>query len=126
MMNLKRALISAGVLTALVSGGMLFAAAPAMAACSSSGTFCAYDGRSYAGDVMVETTTTGNTTVDVADNRVASATNKTSRKYCGVNTEPSGSVVRGIIPANTSISDFSPYNDTFDFFWVGSAGTCGG
>ena len=125
-MNLKRMLASGGLITALVSGGILFAAAPAMAACSSAGTFCGYDGRSYAATVMVETTTTANTTVDVADNRVASATNRTSRKFCGVNTEPSGNVVRGIIPAGTNVSDFSPYNDTFDFFWVGSAGTCGG
>ncbi|MEX1080164.1 MAG: peptidase inhibitor family I36 protein [Homoserinimonas sp.] len=122
MLN-RQTIWKGATITAVVLGGVLGVAAPA-AACSS-GHFCAYDGRSYAAAVMVDTTTTANTTVGVADNRVASAKNFTSAKYCGVNQEFGGNVVRGIIPAGTSISDFSPWNDTFDFFWVGTAGSCG-
>jgi hypothetical protein len=76
-MNLKR-IAGAATLAATLVGGGIVAAAPANAACKAS-TFCAFDGRSEGGDLLVSSTYTGNGTVDVADNRVASARNNTTR-----------------------------------------------
>ncbi|WP_187289837.1 peptidase inhibitor family I36 protein, partial [Curtobacterium sp. B8] len=106
-----------------ILGGSVVSAQAASAACSS-GHFCAYDGRNYAGSVMVDSSTTANATVDVADNRVASGQNRQNRKWCGVNVEGTGNVIRSRWQANTNIADLSPYNDTIDFFWAGTAGTC--
>ncbi|AJW79783.1 peptidase inhibitor family I36 protein [Clavibacter michiganensis] len=122
-MNLKR-IAGAATLAATLVGGGIVAAAPANAACKAS-TFCAFDGRSEGGDLLVSSTYTGNGTVDVADNRVASARNNTTRGYCAVNSLGAGqNQILSRIQAGGAISDLSPNNDKTDFFWVGTAGGC--
>lgn len=106
--------------TTLVSG----TAANAAGKCAS-GHFCAFDGRSYAGTRLVDSATSANTTVEVADNRAASGINNQGRKWCGVDVEVGKNRIRARWAAHTSISDLSPYNDTIDFFWAGTAGDCG-
>jgi hypothetical protein len=128
MKKITRAVASSGLFAVLVTSGLALAASPAMAADGEGGCldghFCAFDGRSWSAEVLVDTTTTAPVTVDVADNRVASASNNTGVKYCGVNVEGAGNVIRGTIQPTAQIGDFQPYNDTFDFFWVGGAGSC--
>lgn len=120
--GLKR-LAATVTVAAAVLGGSVVSAGAANAACAS-GHFCGYDGRAYAGDVMVDSATTANTTVDVADNRLASGINNQGRKWCGVNVEGQSNQIRARWAANTRLSDLEPYNDTIDFLWAGSAGTC--
>lgn len=122
MKNSVRRLATVVAVAGAVLGGSVVTGQAAFAC--SSGHFCAYDGRNYAGTVMVDSATTANATVDVADNRVASGHNYQNRKWCGVNVEGSSNVIRARWQSNTSISDLTPHNDQIDFFWAGTAGTC--
>lgn len=104
---------------ALAIGGGLFAVAPANAA-----AFTGYSGTTYSGTELVNSSTTANTTVDIADNLLSSAKNAQGRRWCAVNQEGGFNVIRFIFAPNTNTSTLGQYNKTTDFLWAGTAGGC--
>jgi Peptidase inhibitor family I36 len=120
-----RAAVSAVFTSALVVAGLAVGAAPAQAACGDSGWFCAWDSGSYSGTALVRSTTTGSATVDVADDKVASAKNDQTRRWCGVDTNIAGvPYILFSFGANSDVSNLGSANDRINWFWPRGAGSC--
>lgn len=125
-MKTRARLLSTIALSAvLLAGGAVTTTVSASAAgtCSTD-RFCAFDGRNFAGEKLLNSATQANTTVTVTGDRVASVINKQDRKWCGVAGQAIGSTIVTRIADNTSLSDLSPHNDEIDWFWAGTAGGC--
>jgi hypothetical protein len=92
------------------------AAADNFARDCAAGNFCAYDGSNYSVLKLLTSSYSGSSNVDVANNRTASAANKTDNNWCGWN---DGTIT------NTRLYNFAPHtgvttlgsaNDKIDFF----------
>lgn len=116
--SMKKKLIATAAIVLAVGGGAL-AAAPANAA-----TFTGWSGTSYSGTQLVSSSTTANTTVDIADNQLSSGKNAQGRRWCAVNQEAGTSQIRFIFAPNTNTTTLGQYNKTTDFLWAGTAGGC--
>lgn len=113
---MRKASAAAFIGLAIVGGAGV--AAPASAA-----TFTGWSNTNYSGSVLVQSATTANTTVDVADNLLSSAHNAQNRRWCAVNVEAGVNIIRFRF-APGSYSTLGSMNRVTDFLWAGTAGGC--
>ncbi|WP_066520322.1 hypothetical protein [Curtobacterium ammoniigenes] len=103
--------------------GIAVVGAAGVAAPASAATFTGWSNTNYSGSILVQSSTTANTTVDVADNLLSSAKNAQSRRWCAVNVEAGINIIRFRF-AQGSYSTLGTMNRVTDFLWAGTAGGC--
>lgn len=118
-MTVRHRFAVAATIAVGATGMMLASALPANAA-----NFDGYSSTNWGGTLLVSSSTTANTTVDIADNDLASAVNGQSRRWCAVNQEGGFNVIRFKFAPSTSVGTLGTYNDTTDWLWAGTAGGC--
>lgn len=111
------------LLVATLAGvaSIAFVQAPALADSSCpSGYFCAWDGESYTGTKLLQSSASAGTDhITVANDRVSSVKNRTGNRWCGVNNGfPGDDTVLNVAPYTDLASLSSGANNKIDHFYV--------
>lgn len=110
------------VLSALIATASVAVAGPALAACDV-GRFCAFNLTDYGDKVLDSGAGAGSSFVDVADDVVSSAKNRTGNNWCGVESDGWPDQTIFAFANNTWYSTLGSDNNMIDHFYVRS-GAC--
>lgn len=119
----KRFALRSRILMGALAVGAAIAVVPATPAAAAdnfardcaANNFCAYDGSNYSVLKLLTSSYSGTSKVDVADNKTASAANKTDNGWCGYEASGLDRSIYSFAP-HTGVTTLGGANDRIDYF----------